>query len=331
MARARFQLNVATKAIKSSESWSSSSMQPSPWHEKENEVLTESDNEAINDYKQQWEATPQALLLELAPFLRCSSPKKGLAALPDLETLRISKPSRNANSSDTNLLAALDADKILTRDLVGPFFSVDVECVATGTGYGDRDVARIAVVDENEVTLFDSYVKPDKPIVSYLTQLTGITAEHLNAANSLADVMADLKKVLPSQCVLVGQSVDKDAHWLGLQPAVDFRVLFNVADLFRVPTTSKSYNYRYFSLRHVAKYLLEATIQESDHDPVVDAVYAMKIFKRFRYLHESSGHRQAVLQTLLKTPRTPSFAERFPVLDGVLMARPKEERGALMD
>ncbi|ETV86759.1 hypothetical protein H257_01846 [Aphanomyces astaci] len=47
-------------------------MQPSPWHEKENEVLTESDNEAINDYKQQWEATPQALLLELAPSLRCS-------------------------------------------------------------------------------------------------------------------------------------------------------------------------------------------------------------------------------------------------------------------
>ncbi|RHZ40136.1 hypothetical protein DYB26_005835 [Aphanomyces astaci] len=267
MVRARFQLNVATKTIKSSESWSSSSMQPSPCHEKENEVLTESDNEAINDYKQQWEATPQALLLELAPSLRCS----------------------------------------------------------------DRDVARIAVVDENEVTVFDSYVKPDKPIVSYLTQLTGITAEHLTDANSLADVIADLKKVLPSQCVLVGQSVDKDAHWLGLQPAVDFRVLFNVADLFRVPTTSKSYNYRYFSLRHVAKYLLEATIQESDHDPVVDAVYAMKIFKRFRYLHESSGHRQAVLQTLLKTPRTPSFAERFPVLDGVLMARPKEERGALMD
>lgn len=39
----------------------------------------------------------------------------------------------------------------------------------------DRDVARIAVVDEAENVVFDQYVKPDKAIVSYLTQLTGIT------------------------------------------------------------------------------------------------------------------------------------------------------------
>lgn len=39
----------------------------------------------------------------------------------------------------------------------------------------DRDVARIAVVDEAEAVVYDQYVKPDKPIVSYLTQLTGIT------------------------------------------------------------------------------------------------------------------------------------------------------------
>ncbi|KAH9124908.1 hypothetical protein AeMF1_004406 [Aphanomyces euteiches] len=244
--------------------------------------------------------------------------------LPDMSSLRISKARQANRESDANLLAALEADKILTRDLLGPFFSVDVECVATGTGYADRDVARIAVVDENETTIFDSYVKPEKPIVSYLTQLTGITAEMLETAQALPTVIEELKKVLPLDSVLVGQSVDKDVHWLGLKAGLDFREIFNVADLFRVPT-SASYQYRYFSLRHVAKYLLEASIQERDHDPVVDAVFAMKIFKRFRYLHESSGHRQAVLQTLLKTPRTPSFAERHPVIDGVRMSPPKED------
>ncbi|CAK5099758.1 unnamed protein product [Aphanomyces euteiches] len=226
-----------------------------------------------------------------------------------MSSLRISKARQANRESDANLLAALEADKILTRDLLGPFFSVDVECVATGTGYADRDVARIAVVDENETTIFDSYVKPEKPIVSYLTQLTGITAEMLETAQALPTVIEELKKVLPLDSVLAG---------------LDFREIFNVADLFRVPT-SASYQYRYFSLRHVAKYLLEASIQEHDHDPVVDAVFAMKIFKRFRYLHESSGHRQAVLQTLLKTPRTPSFAEWHPVIDGVRMSPPKED------
>lgn len=50
----------------------------------------------------------------------------------------------------------------------------------------------------------------------------------------------------------------------------------------------------------------------------------MKVFKQFRYLHESPGHRDAVYQTLLKTPRTPSFAERYPVIDGVVMRAPRK-------
>ena len=44
----------------------------------------------------------------------------------------------------------------------------------------DRAVARIAVVDEEEQVVFDQYVKPTKPIVSYLTQLTGITERWVN-------------------------------------------------------------------------------------------------------------------------------------------------------
>ncbi|KAF0701217.1 Aste57867_8291 [Aphanomyces stellatus] len=240
------------------------------------------------------------------------------------------KEQSNTSMEDEH---SLDADMIMTRDLVGPFFSVDVECVASGTGYAyvhDREVARIAIVGEDESTVFDSYVKPEKPVVSYLTELTGITAEHISTAQSLEHVIAELKKILPQESVLVGQSVDKDVQWLGLEAGKDFRQIFDVADLFRVPTTA-SYQYRYFSLRHVAKYLLEASIQESDHDPVVDAVYAMKVFKRYRYLHENSGHRQAVLQTLIKTPRTPSFAERHPVLDGVLMSPPKVDSSSVTD
>ncbi|KDO34362.1 hypothetical protein SPRG_01498 [Saprolegnia parasitica CBS 223.65] len=211
-------------------------------------------------------------------------------------------------------------ETVLTRDLLGPFFAIDVECVATGTGHLDRDVARIAIVSENEHTLFDAYVKPAKPVVSYLTQLTGITAAHLEGARTLAEVLTDLRAILPTDSVLVGQSVDKDVAWLGLKAGEDFRAIFDVAMLFRMPNTKSSY--RYFSLRHVVKYLLEESIQETDHDPVVDAIYAMKVFKRFRHLHESPAHRHAVLETLAKTPQTPSFAKRHPIIDGVALAPP---------
>lgn len=216
---------------------------------------------------------------------------------------------------------------VLTRDIEGPFFAIDVECVATGRGNADRDVARIAVVDEDENVFFDEYVKPDKAIVSYLTQLTGITESDLVDAPNLADSLVRLRAILPKDSVIVGQSIKKDLDWLGLEKGQDFRQMFDVADLFRIPMqmNNGTIRYRAFSLRHVAKHLLGQDIQEADHDPVIDAKYAMKIFKQFRHLHETPAHRDAVYQTLLKTPRTPSFAERFPVIDGVEMRAPRKQ------
>ncbi|KAG6578010.1 RNA exonuclease 4 [Phytophthora cinnamomi] len=162
---------------------------------------------------------------------------------------------------------------VLTRDIEGPFFAIDVECVATGNGTNDRDVARIAVVDEDEKVVFDQYVKPTKPIVSYLTQLTGITESNLEGAPDLEEALVRLKAILPVESVIVGQSIKKDLEWLTLQKPTDYKGEFDVADLFRLPMqlTNGVVRYRYFSLRHVAKYLLGQDIQEADHDPVIDA------------------------------------------------------------
>ncbi|CAH0519221.1 unnamed protein product [Peronospora belbahrii] len=147
---------------------------------------------------------------------------------------------------------------VLTRDIEGPFFAVDVECVATGNGTNDRDVARIAVVDEDERVVFDQYVKPTKPIVSYLTQLTGITERNLVDAPALEEALVQLKEILPVESVIVGQSIKKDLKWLMLEKPTDYKGEFDVADLFRLPmqSTNGVVRYRYFSLRHVAKYLL---------------------------------------------------------------------------
>ncbi|RLN87707.1 hypothetical protein BBJ28_00014906, partial [Nothophytophthora sp. Chile5] len=73
---------------------------------------------------------------------------------------------------------------VLTRDIEGPVRrqrdALQLLCCSYRRGSCDdanvdRDVARIAMVDEDEQVVFDQYVQPSKPIVSYLTQLTGIT------------------------------------------------------------------------------------------------------------------------------------------------------------
>lgn len=72
-----------------------------------------------------------------------------------------------------------------------------------------------------------------------------------------------LKAILPADSVIVGQSIKKDLEWLTLAKTVDYKQMFDVADLFRIPMQSMNgtIRYRYFSLRHVAKYLLGHNIQ----------------------------------------------------------------------
>ena len=53
------------------------------------------------------------------------------------------------------------------------YYSIDVECVATAKTHNARAVAQISLVDEYEQVLLNLYVKPDLPVVSYLTPLTG--------------------------------------------------------------------------------------------------------------------------------------------------------------
>ncbi len=61
--------------------------------------------------------------------------------------------------------------------------------------------------------------------------------------------------------------------------------------------------------------------QDGAHDPVKDAQYAMRLFNTYRHLHnpEKAAQLAAVRQSLLSSPRTQSFAELNPFVDGVAM------------
>jgi RNA exonuclease 4 len=82
-------------------------------------------------------------------------------------------------------------------------------------------------------------------------------------APSLDEALVELKRILPVESVIVGQSIKKDLEWLLLEKDKDYKQMFDVADLFRIPMQSQNgtIRYRYFSLRHVAKYLLGHNIQ----------------------------------------------------------------------
>lgn len=61
-----------------------------------------------------------------------------------------------------------------------PVFSIDVECVATGVQHNARSIAQVALVDEWSRPVFNTYIKQDVPVVSYIYELTGLSKELLD-------------------------------------------------------------------------------------------------------------------------------------------------------
>lgn len=146
-----------------------------------------------------------------------------------------------------------------------PFFSVDVECIATGYGscakgindgcgnegkngdgvpsnqYNDlshRYPGRVAMVDSVGNILADIIIRPPgdgKGVVSYLTALTGLTKEMCMGpeAKSLEEAVSMIKSLLPKNGVLVGQAIDHDVEWLGLTPGKDFERMVDLSLIFR--------------------------------------------------------------------------------------------------
>ncbi|KAJ8958109.1 hypothetical protein NQ318_006038 [Aromia moschata] len=76
-----------------------------------------------------------------------------------------------------------------------------------------------------------STVKPDNKIVDYLTKWSGINHKMMkNVTKKLKDVQDDLRKLLPEDAILVGQSLANDLHALKMMHPyiIDTSVIYNI-------------------------------------------------------------------------------------------------------
>ena len=116
-----------------------------------------------------------------------------------------------------------------------------------------------------------SLVLPENPITNYLTQFSGITKSTLEGVTKrLTDVQDDLRKLLPRDAILVGQSLNSDLHALKMMHpyVIDTSVIYNV-------TGNRSRKTKLSVLSHM---FLGQDIQKEGrrgHDPEEDARAAM--------------------------------------------------------
>ncbi|CAD7699164.1 unnamed protein product [Ostreobium quekettii] len=204
------------------------------------------------------------------------------------------------------------------------YFSIDVECVATGTDHNARSVGQISLVDEFERVLLNIYVKPDAPVESYLSPLTGLSSDVLDRHGvPLPVALQCLRSYLPPYAVLVGQSIGKDVGWLSLREGSDFESMIDLAGLFRI--WNSTYNsVSIFSLDHLAKVLLGYGNGGGPHNAVGDALKSMQLFNYYRQVHNAPGVWKSVEAALLAAPVDESFAKKYPCFEGVCMGNRKK-------
>lgn len=222
--------------------------------------------------------------------------------LPDIESYLMTAEELQEGGFPSSGLPALRGKKSLdlpskprvphplqSDDLFSKMVAMDCEMCLTENGH---ELCRISIVDSNLDVVLDEYCKPDKEIVDYLTQFSGISESTLlHVTQSPSQLRKKVCKLLPRDSVLVGHSLENDLVALGIfhDRVLDSQRLF--------PHRCAPYM-RNGLARLVSLHLNDHLDRKHGHDSIRDAQAAMQL-------------------TLLKLANGPQFANprkvRIPI------------------
>ncbi|XP_074648142.1 RNA exonuclease 5-like [Tubulanus polymorphus] len=151
-----------------------------------------------------------------------------------------------------------------------PMFALDCEMVFTQET--TNELARVSLVSEDGVCIFDTLVKPYAVITDYRTKYSGIRKQMLKYVTTrLGDVQRTIQKLLPPDAILVGQSICKDLEALKMYHPyiIDTSTIYNRTGQ-RTRKTGLARLTRIF-------FGTEIQAQSSGHNPIEDASSALNL------------------------------------------------------
>lgn len=145
--------------------------------------------------------------------------------------------------------------------------------VGIGLHGAESSLARVSIVNWHGAVLLDEYVQQRERVVDYRTQYSGIREEHMVGAKPFDKVQKLVADMIQDR-ILVGHAVHNDLKVLFLShPRSMLRDTQFYAYKFNL-TKSKR-----IALRTLVKDQIGITIQDGEHDSVIDAQATMAIYR----------------------------------------------------
>ncbi|BEJ13188.1 hypothetical protein CspHIS471_0303620 [Cutaneotrichosporon sp. HIS471] len=171
----------------------------------------------------------------------------------------------------------------MTRIPLDRYVAVDCEMVRCRTHMA---LARIAVVDHTGAEVYHSFVfVHPKDVISYQTEVTGVTKDDLHGAPTF-EVVQSIIKALLSNKIVIGHALFHDLavlqHRHVYEDMRDTALFYPLRERCGIQGEGK-----YPSLRNMTKEVLGRDIQCGRHCPLEDARATMDVFLTVREKYEA--------------------------------------------